>query len=113
MTVQKDDFDPRTDEITATELPPIASDAYCTRPRGNRSGFKSLDKLGRDPRVELIEFEGHVSAGGDGIWLYTVSGFCNGDVGCHIVHEDTVAILKSAARRIRPCDCPECVEVSE
>lgn len=75
----------------------------------NKTGFKSLDVLGNDPRVELIENEGRVSDGGDGLWLYTAPGFCNGDHGSHIIHENTVRDILSAAKSITPCDCKDCL----
>lgn len=78
---------------------------------GNVTGFKSLDKLGNDPRVERIDFEGHAKDGGDGFWLYTMPGTGSGmNRGSHIIHEYTIAEVISRARNMRPCDCSECAK---
>lgn len=85
--------------------------AYGTRKREgnvNGTGYRGLDEIGNDPRCESIDDEGRVDRGGDGIWTYTVDGFCNGDIGSHIVHEDTVRALRSAWKNVRPCDCESC-----
>ena len=74
----------------------------------NTTGLVSLNGLGRDSRIERIDNEGRISEGGDGLWAYTVDGFCNGDFGCHILHEGTVRELLNAAKRIRPCRCLAC-----
>jgi len=74
----------------------------------NTTGLTSLDRLGRDTRIERIDNEGRVDRGGDGLWAYTVDGFCNGDFGCHIIHESTVADLLRAVKNIRPCRCLAC-----
>lgn len=78
-------------------------------PRGNLTRFRSLDKLGgQDPRISFIEDEGRISDGGDGLWAYTSPGYCNGDIGSHIIHENTVAEVLRAARDIRQCSCTDC-----
>jgi hypothetical protein len=73
----------------------------------NTTGLKTLGRLGHDQRIERIDDERMYDDEG-GIWAYTVDGFCNGDIGAHIIHENTAREVISAARMIRPCDCADC-----
>lgn len=68
----------------------------------NKSGRKSLDKLGRDARVSEIFHDS------DGLWLYTATGFCC-DPECHTIHGDNVRDVLEQARNIGPCACEQCV----
>lgn len=67
---------------------------------------KTLKALLNDPRVTDWSDE---RGSEDGIWIYLVAGYDNGDPETHAVHEDTVAEVLEAFRRIRPCSCEDCV----
>lgn len=56
---------------------------------------------------------------GDGIWVYFIGGFCNGENAAHghspesclhQIHEDTLADILREFRSVTPCDCKECVD---
>jgi hypothetical protein len=55
--------------------------------------------------IDDISDERHL---GDGIWVYLKYGYCNGDIGSHIIHEDTLKECASYAANIRACDCDDC-----
>ena len=41
-------------------------------------------------------------------WIYLKRGWCNGDQGSHIIHEDNVRACKQAIKWIERCRCPDC-----
>lgn len=69
----------------------------------NATGFKSLDRLGQDPRVREIYKDS------DGLWLTTRAGFCT-DPECHTAHGENVRDLLLMVKGIAPCACADCVE---
>lgn len=72
----------------------------------NRTGFRTLDALGRDLRVELIEVE--VDGRERSIWLYLRSGWWLGPVeGTTMIHESTVAQVLAQSRLIVRDERPE------
>lgn len=71
----------------------------------NTTGLKTLDKIGLDQRCERIDDERSTE---DGIWAYTVDGWCNGDEGSHIIHEDTAKEVLRAWQSVAPCSCEGC-----
>jgi len=81
---------------------------YFTK-RGNRSGFKTLDKLAEHPGVREIYSEGE-----DGIWVEFIPGYRNSydePVGClHGIHEWNVRDVLRRKNHIVKCDCKECKE---
>lgn len=69
----------------------------------NTTGLKSLNRLGRDPRVDEIYKDE------DGIWMYLTTGFeSDPKSSCHTLHEYTVSELIKSARYICRCDCADC-----
>ena len=42
-------------------------------------------------------------------WMYLKRGWCNGDQGSHIIHEDSVKRCVEAVRAIKRCTCEDCV----
>lgn len=42
-------------------------------------------------------------------WIYLKRGWCNGDVGSHIIHECSVNEVKQAWRFVAKCTCDDCV----
>lgn len=69
----------------------------------NTSGLKSLDKIGLDVRVEVVERDQ------DGIWMFTMKGWCHYEGEKHTFREDTVkGILEEYSMGIIPCTCERC-----
>jgi hypothetical protein len=61
----------------------------------NRTCYKSLDRLARDPRVVEIWSE---ESFGDGLWISLANGWnCDG---ASVVHEQTVRDLREAFKHI-------------
>ena len=72
----------------------------------NKSGLKSLDKLGADPRVQEVYKDS------DGIWVELHRGFKNTydePLGAlHGIHEMNVRDVLRRVSGIAPCDCIDC-----
>ena len=41
-------------------------------------------------------------------WIYLKPGWCYPEPGAHIIHEDTVKIVKRCFRDVEPCTCSDC-----
>jgi hypothetical protein len=66
------------------------------REHGNMTGLKGLDRIGADPRVEVVYRDS------DGIWVDLKKGFCS-DPDTHGYHENTVREIQ---RAFAPGRCP-------
>ncbi len=69
----------------------------------NRTGFKSLNIVNDDPRVDQVFDEGD-----DGIWLWLKPGWTCDARGAHDGHEWKVRDLLRVYRQIEACDCDSC-----
>jgi len=54
------------------------------------------------------ELDGFNENGGYAHWVYLKPGWHNGDWGSHIIHECTVAEVKTVFKHVGPCDCEQC-----
>lgn len=57
-------------------------------------------------RVRLTESE----SGPEGHWLYLTKGWYSPLMGCHTIHEYSVAETLAVLRGTEPCTCSACVE---
>lgn len=46
-------------------------------------------------------------------WVYLAPGWCNHDHGMHIIHECSVRECIDQYRRVKPCDCEECIKLQK
>ena len=44
----------------------------------------------------------------DGYWVYLNYGYCTGDDGTHIIHENTIGKVRKQLQRVKPCSCSLC-----
>ncbi len=68
----------------------------------NRTGLRSLDRLGRHSAVSNIYRDS------DGLWVELHPGWTSNPWDAHDIHEHTVRAVLDAARAIQRCDCAEC-----
>lgn len=68
--------------------------------------IKSLEKVRH--QISDVSDERYLE---DGYWVYLAPGFCNGDLGSHIVHEDSPSKCAKAMIDVMPCDCDSCKSI--
>ena len=67
---------------------------------------RSIAEVKADPRVTDFSDE---RGNGDGVWIYLVAGYDNGDPQSHVISENTLTKALEAFRRIRKCVCADCL----
>lgn len=66
---------------------------------------KLIGLVQSDTRVVDLSDE---RSSGDGIWLYTINGYCVECKGLHTLHAETSQEMIELMRMIYPCDCIQC-----
>ena len=67
-----------------------------------RTGYKTLDRLETNPKVDEVSMEGE-----DGIFIYLIGHICPGTE-AHSVHGHSVTEVMQRFRDAVPCDCEDC-----